>query len=125
MALNISGGSITLHNTIISNSPVGGNCSGIMTSQGYNLDSGNTCGLAGSTDLSNTDPKIGPLQDNGGPTFTHALLSGSPAIDQGDNTNCPATDQRGVSRPKGSSCDIGAYENDSSIYIFLPLIIKG
>jgi hypothetical protein len=53
---------------------------------------------------------LGPLADNGGPTQTHALLPGSPAIDAGDNTACPATDQRGVTRPLGAACDIGAYE---------------
>jgi len=50
------------------------------------------------------------LQDNGGPTQTHALLSGSPAIDAALLANCPAADQRGVSRPQGAGCDSGAYE---------------
>jgi len=64
-----------------------------------------------------SDPKLGPLADNGGPstgsgqaTLTIALLSGSPAIDAGAPGNCPATDQRGAPRPQGSGCDIGAYE---------------
>jgi hypothetical protein len=56
------------------------------------------------------DPLLGPLQDNGGFTQTMALLPGSPAIDAGDDANCPASDQRGVSRPQDSHCDIGAYE---------------
>lgn len=56
------------------------------------------------------DPLLGPLEDNGGPTATRALLIGSPAIDAGDTAPCPATDQRGVARPQGSGCDIGAYE---------------
>ena len=54
------------------------------------------------------DPRLGPLQDNGGPTPTHALLLGSPAIDA--SSACPATDQRGVTRPQGAGCDIGAFE---------------
>jgi hypothetical protein len=54
------------------------------------------------------DPRLGPLQDNGGPTPTHALLPGSPAIDT--SSACPATDQRGVTRPQGAGCDIGAFE---------------
>ena len=58
----------------------------------------------------NADPLLGPLQDNGGPTQTHALLAGSPAIDAALLANCPATDQRGVSRPQGPGCDIGAFE---------------
>ena len=56
------------------------------------------------------DPVLGPLQDNGGPTHTHALLDGSPAINMGLNENCPTRDQRGVVRPVGGTCDIGAFE---------------
>jgi hypothetical protein len=70
----------------------------------------NTCGLIGGS-----DPLLGPLQNNGGPTKTHALLPGSPAIDAGNDAVCAADpvnglDQRGVARPQGASCDIGAYE---------------
>ena len=68
------------------------------------------------------DPFLGPLADNGGFTQTHALGAGSSAIDAGDPSFCPATDQRGVVRPIGSGCDIGAYEYEPRI--FLPLIIK-
>ena len=56
------------------------------------------------------DPLLGVLADNGGPTQTRAMNTNSPAIDAGNNANCPATDQRGVSRPQGGGCDIGAYE---------------
>jgi hypothetical protein len=56
------------------------------------------------------DPLLGALADNGGPTQTRALNTGSPAIDAGNSGACPATDQRGVSRPQGGGCDIGAYE---------------
>jgi hypothetical protein len=56
------------------------------------------------------DPKLGPLADNGGPTRTHALLLGSPAIDAASTPDCPTTDQRGVLRPQGAACDIGSYE---------------
>ncbi|MCB9420636.1 MAG: hypothetical protein H6667_12585 [Ardenticatenaceae bacterium] len=56
------------------------------------------------------DPLLGVLADNGGPTETRALSSGSPAIDAGNNLACPATDQRGITRPQGGGCDIGAYE---------------
>jgi len=59
------------------------------------------------------DPKLGPLADNGGPTLTMALLSGSPAIDAGDTTAAPTTDQRGFPRPAGAAPDIGAYEYGS------------
>ena len=63
--------------------------------------------------LSDTNPQLGPLADNGGPTQTHALLPGSPAIDgvAFDAPNdCPAADQRGVPRPQGAACDMGAVE---------------
>jgi cysteine-rich repeat protein len=56
------------------------------------------------------DPMLGPLQDNGGPTDTHELLPGSPALDSGEDANCPSEDQRGVVRPLGGKCDIGAFE---------------
>ena len=94
----------TLQNTIVANS-IGGNCVGLITDGGGNLSwPDTTCpGL-------NADPLLGPLQDNGGPTQTLALLPGSPAIDAALLANCPATDQRGVSRPQGAGCDIGAVE---------------
>jgi CSLREA domain-containing protein len=58
------------------------------------------------------DPKLGPLAENGGPTRTHALLLGSPAIDAASTPDCPTTDQRGVLRPQGAACDIGSYERE-------------
>ena len=67
---------------------------------------GNQVGSA-STPL---DPKLGQLADNGGPTRTHALLAGSPAIDAASTPDCPTTDQRRVLRPQGPACDIGSYE---------------
>ena len=117
----------TLANTIVANG-TGPNCSGSITSLGHNLDSDGTCGLSGPGDLSGVGEEAGllPLADNGGPTQTHALLLGgcqgdacvfgSIAIDAGDNSSCPATDQRGVLRPEdgdgrdGVICDIGAFE---------------
>jgi hypothetical protein len=116
---NQSGGSVRLKNTIVANSPAGGNCSGPITSAGHNLDSGNSCGFnLAQGDLINSDPKLAPLGDNGGPTKTHALSVGSPAVDAGDSSDCPSTDQRGAgfTRPRdgdgnGSSvCDVGAFE---------------
>jgi hypothetical protein len=62
------------------------------------------------------EPLIGPLQSNGGPTWTHALLPGSPAIDAGTPSRCPTADQRGYARPEDGDgdgnpiCDIGAFE---------------
>lgn len=80
-----------------------------LISGGHNLVQDISCNPVAS-DLIIGDALIGPLSNNGGPTFTHALLPGSPAIDMADNALCPATDQRGVVRPQGPTCDIGAYE---------------
>ncbi len=102
---------IVAGNTAALNSP---DCNQI-TSLGRNLiGTSDGCTLTPITgDLVGVDPLLGPLQENGGPTLTHALLSGSPAIDAGDIASCPATDQRGVLRPQGPDCDIGAYEFES------------
>jgi CSLREA domain-containing protein/uncharacterized repeat protein (TIGR01451 family) len=105
-----SSGNTTLTNSIVANSPSGANCSGTIASNGYNLDSGNTCPFTGTGDKKGVDPKLGILQDNGGPTRTHALALGSPAIDAGTATGAPPTDQRGIARPQGSAYDMGAYE---------------
>jgi len=64
------------------------------------------------------DPLLGPLADNGGPTPTQALLVGSPAIDKADAVTCPGIDQRGVPRPLGDGCDIGAFEYGGDIVLF-------
>jgi RHS repeat-associated protein len=90
-------------------------CSGTVTSQGYNLIQSTTgCTISGNTtgNITGQSANLGPLQNNGGPTLTHALLSGSPAINAGTNTGCPATDQRGYARD--AACDIGAYEYGAS-----------
>lgn len=99
---------ITLRNSIVAGAAT--NCAGPITSGGYNLDSGKSCAFAATGDLVDKDPLLGPLADNGGPTFTHAVLDGSPVIDEGDPATCPPVDQRGVLRPQGEACDIGAYE---------------
>lgn len=119
-------------NTLVANSQSGPNCAGSgFTSLGHNFDSENTCNFNQSTDLYDQgDPMIGLLQDNRGPTLTHALLRGSPAIDAGDNDVlvCPSSDQRGFFRPangKGGGaaiCDIGAYEYYMPVLI--PLVLR-
>jgi hypothetical protein len=99
--------------------------SGAFTSGGHNLigdgtgSTGFVNGVNGDqvgTAVNPIDPMLAPLANNGGPTKTHALLVGSPAIDRGDNTGAPATDQRGVGRPRDGDgnasriVDIGAFE---------------
>jgi CSLREA domain-containing protein len=100
---------LTLSNNIIAGN-VGGDCRLSSAMTDHNLDSDNTCLLTGPGDLPGTNPLLGPLADNGGPTDTHALLAGSPALDAGNNSTCPAADQRGVTRPQGPFCDMGAFE---------------
>jgi hypothetical protein len=104
---------LTLTNTIITGNQwyacehwTGANT---LTSGGHNLVQDDSCSPVASDKLG-LDVKLGALADNGGPTLTHALLSGSPAIDAGDNAACSSTDQRGVTRPQGPACDIGSYE---------------
>jgi CSLREA domain-containing protein len=120
----------------IANSILAGNtassepdCSGSVTSAGYNLvgnGTGCTSFAPANHDLEGNpgallDPRLGPLAGNGGPTPTHALLAGSPALDAGNpaapglgGAACEATDQRGAPRPGGARCDIGAFEREAA-----------
>ncbi len=114
-------GTVTLQNSLVVGSTGGGNCYGTMTSKGYNMSSDSTCNFSAAGDRNGTDPKLGALQNNGGPTLTMALPKGSPAIDAGNPSGCTdtnghllKTDQRGQSRhdkEDASGCDIGAYES--------------
>jgi hypothetical protein len=103
-----NGGTGQVGNTILANGA--DNCQGTLSSLGFNLQSGNDCGFSGSGDQKNKSPKLTPLQNNGGHTNTKAPRPGSPAIDKGGNCPPPSTDQRGVHRPQGPRCDIGAVE---------------
>ena len=110
----ISGTSIV--STLFANNTAatGPDSSGSVSSLGFNLLS-NATGSAGftiATDILNADPKIDTLKDNGGPTFTHALLKGSPAIDKG-SAGALTTDQRGPGYPRvqDAAADIGAFES--------------
>ena len=87
--------------------------SGSVTDGGHNLSSDGSCNFTNTGSMNNTDPKLGPLANNGGPTLTMALLPGSPAIDAGNTSLAPATDQRGFPRPAGLAADIGAFEYGS------------
>jgi len=101
----VNSGTATVTNTIVANSS-DINCYGTLSGSS-NLADDESCspGFTVSSSI-----LLGPLADNGGPTQTMALLPGSAAIDAGDDEVCITTDQRGVRRPQGAHCDIGAYE---------------
>ena len=113
---------VDIGNSILNSGPTGGtlfNDSGTVTSHGYNLSDDDAGGfLTGPGDQINTDPLLGPLQNNGGPTFTHALLPSSPAFDAGDPnfTPPPFFDQRGpgFNRVVNGRIDKGSFEMQSS-----------
>jgi hypothetical protein len=115
----ISSGDGVIGNTILNNNS-GGNIDGTITSHGYNVSSDDGGGLLnGPGDQINTDPLLGPLQDNGGPTLTHAPLPGSPAIDAGDPnfTPPPFHDQRGQCflRVFNGRIDVGSVETQPEL----------
>jgi CSLREA domain-containing protein len=103
-------GSITLLNSIVADNGID-NCDTAAISLGHNLSDDASCGLAQPGDLLVADAMLGRLANNGGPTKTHVLLPGSPAIDSA-SADCPppSADQRGVVRPQSAACDIGAVE---------------
>jgi hypothetical protein len=113
---------VTLANTLFARNVagVGAACAtpaGTILSHGHNLEDGDSCSLAQPTDLPNVAAGIGGLASNGGAVRTHALLPGSPAIDAASLVACSqppvdGVDARGVTRPQGAACDIGAYEGD-------------
>ena len=119
-------GPLEIGDTIFKTGASGANIAlngGTVTSHGYNISDDNGSGfLTGPGDQINTDPILGPLQDNGGPTFTHDLLPGSPAINAGDPnfTPPPFTDQRGYVRVYNGRIDIGSVEMQPT-----PVIISG
>jgi hypothetical protein len=114
----VAGGTFELENTILKAGAAGANIfknSGTVISHGYNLSSDDGGGFLTATgDQINTDPKLGPLQNNGGPTLTHDLLVDSPAIDAGNPnfTPPPLSDQRGpdYDRVFNGRIDIGSLE---------------
>ena len=121
-------GELTLQNSIIA-TPDQPNCFLVVTpinSLGHNISDDASCGgLDEPTDLTDTNPLLLPLADNGGNTLTHALQPGSPALDAGNAAACVAfpvngVDQRGIPRPSGVGCDIGAFEYGFALY--LPVI---
>jgi hypothetical protein len=109
-------GVMTLQNTIVAGNSSAAGPAGchikdqVIRSLGHNLASDGSCFLTAAGDHANTNPKLGRLAANGGPTQTQALLVGSPAIRAA--VGCPNHDQRGVARPVGKPCDIGAFQHE-------------
>jgi hypothetical protein len=122
---------LELRNTIVAENNEGGgavlgNCveetPAAITSSDFNLADDSTCNLIGTDDLVVADAMLSPLADNGGPTWTHLLEVGSPAIDSGDDALCPSADQRGYVRPWDGDddgqvhCDRGAVEFNAPFF---------
>ncbi len=108
--VHVLGGTVAMRNSIVANNSGASDCavSGTLDAGGNNLDTDGSCGDA--TTATSAQISLGPLQDNGGPTHTIALLTGSVAIDAGTADPDITTDQRGIARPEGSAPDIGAFE---------------
>ena len=118
-------GTAGIQNTVIADNN-GGDCDTQFTTfdLGHNMDSDGSCfsTTTQATDRPNTEPRLGNPADNGGPVvgnttdgtalpiLTDAETSSSPTVNHGTNTGCPSTDERGVTRPQGGICDIGAFE---------------
>jgi len=114
----VSSGGLSIGASVLDAGAAGAVCSASTspTSDGRNVEHGTSCGLAGTGDQSGVDPLLGPLGDAGDGTWSHALLTGSPAIDVVSACPPPSVDQRGVTRPidgdlvAGAACDAGAFE---------------
>ena len=126
-------GTLTLFGTVIANTIGGDNCedgdfSAVVSSYTHSSDA--SCGLAGPGDVENApDPQLGALGDNGGPTPTMLPASTSPLLDQIPVAECDAgegiaDDQRGVTRPQGTGCDIGAVEVEVEVVTPLPIVLE-
>jgi hypothetical protein len=118
--INATNGTLLLLDSIVAENSPGGDfygTFGAITDGGDNLSSDISFRFTASGSMNNTDPELGPLGNYGGPTQTVPLLAGSPAVDAAGAGGCPATDQRGVARPSGGACDIGAFEYASAFSI--------
>jgi hypothetical protein len=121
-------GVITLKNTLLADNlnPDTNNktnCYKLIASNSFSLSDDGTCGFGSGRD--NVNVSLGPLANNGGSTQTHLLQQNSPAIDNGTGSGCPQIDQRGVTRPQGQACDVGAVEltpTDLLKKVYLPLL---
>jgi hypothetical protein len=106
----VTNGTISLMNSILAYPGTNNNAWGTITDAGYNMSSDGSANFNSGSSFNFTDPLLGPLADNGGPTLTMALSWNSPAVDFGTSVGAPLTDQRGVTRPAGLGFDMGAFE---------------
>jgi hypothetical protein len=115
--------SVTFSNTLLSNNNCGALIGGPPDTNGHNMEGPSaTCFPPGSDQTGVTDLGLGPLGDHGGPTRTMPLLPGSPALDSALLTDCPMADQRGVGRPQGVGCDVGAFEREVVPVVEVPAL---
>ena len=126
---------LSITNTIVANSPTGGNCNNWsgsltqLTSGGHNLSSDLSCTLTGTADANGFNPLLTGLGHYGGPTEVHLPKLGSPAIDQATSIGTTIFDQRHLIRPRGAGYDIGAVERQPDDYdlvpkVFLPAALR-
>jgi hypothetical protein len=115
---------VVLQNSIFSDSLGGEQLWGVFTDRGYNLCSDGTGNFTATGSRNGINVLLGPLQDNGGPTPTMALMNGSPARDA-IPTGFPADDQRGIPRPQGLAGDIGAVEVETRAQLDLAAVVSG
>jgi hypothetical protein len=116
---------VTFWNTIVSTDSgpaCGGNVA--LIAGDHNLDDDASCAFGAAGDKSGVSPLLGSLADNGGPTDTRALGAASPAINAGNALQCRATDQRGVARPQGAACDVGAYEYRAPLLTVIKRVVN-
>jgi len=131
----VKDGTLVIKNTLIGDNVAAKgdvdcfNWGGPFDDHGYNLveNPHESCVFEHEKDITGHHPKVDVLADNGGATWTHALMSGSAAINNGDCTDIAGftvlVDQRGAVRPQGYTCDIGAYESSLGYSLYLPILL--
>jgi hypothetical protein len=121
----VRSGTLRIKNSLLAYTlPAGGkNAYGTLLDLGYNISSDDSCLFSSFRSRNSVDPKLGTLDDYGGPTETMALLVGSPALDKAAPVEGLDTDQRGSTRPVGVAPDIGAYE--AAVFVVSGRVLNG
>jgi hypothetical protein len=125
--IRLGAGTVALKNSLLAHGTRGSNCAnvfGTFVNLGFNYSDDESCSFFGAG-RTNVALYLGSLAYNGGPTRTHMPQPPSPAIDGGTGAGCPPTDQRGGSRPQGTTCDVGAVEVGAKVpFLWLPLLVR-